>query len=68
MVRELQGAEKKLNDELISAESEADGIKKENGDLKHRVEQMKIECDKMEKHLKLKSDHLRKLEDEIETL
>jgi chromosome segregation ATPase len=68
MIRELQASEKKLNDELIGAESEADAITKENGDLKHRSAQMKIECDKFEKGLKLKGDHLRKLEDEIESL
>ena len=54
MIRELQTAEKKLNDELITAENEADGLKQENGDLKHRTTEMKIICDKMEKSLKMK--------------
>ncbi len=68
MIRELQTAEKKLNDELVNAESEADGLKQENGDLKHRTEEMKIVCDKMEKSLKMKSGQLRSAEDEIEVL
>ena len=56
MVRELQAAEKKLNDELILAENDSDRIKQENADFKHRVEEMKIICDKFEKDLKMKCD------------
>ena len=68
MIRELQTAEKKLNDELVLAENDADKIKQENGDFKHRVEDMKIIVDKLEKDLALKCNQIMNMENEMETL
>ena len=68
MIRELQTAEKKLNDELVLAENDADKIKQENGDFKYRVEDMKIIVDKLEKDLALKCNQIMNMENELETL
>jgi len=68
MIRELQQAEKKLNDELVNAENSADRLKQENADFKHRVEEMKILCDKVDKDVKLKCKLIESLEDELEML